>query len=176
VAPATIAFCSSPASAWAKRDPLAKEAFASQLAVMKTFNVGYISDSMLVDVDGKTKLTLSPRLRPVPVENLPFRVEVNPVSARAPGYSIRPRGRGGPAGCSRELPSRLTAPEPAPQSTPGMRGLRCAQGRAASRRAAAPSTAASPIIGPMTWTATGSPSPAQPAGTLMAGWPVMLKG
>jgi hypothetical protein len=25
---------------------------------MKTFNVGYITDSMLVDVDGKTKLSL----------------------------------------------------------------------------------------------------------------------
>jgi TRAP-type mannitol/chloroaromatic compound transport system substrate-binding protein len=43
---------------WAKRDALAKEAFASQLAFMKTFNVGYITDSMLVDIDGKTKLTL----------------------------------------------------------------------------------------------------------------------
>jgi TRAP-type mannitol/chloroaromatic compound transport system substrate-binding protein len=43
---------------WAKKDPLAKEAFASQLAFMKTFNVGYISDAMLVDIDGKTKLTL----------------------------------------------------------------------------------------------------------------------
>jgi len=43
---------------WAKKDPLAREAFASQLAFMKTFNVGYISDSMLVDIDGKTKLTL----------------------------------------------------------------------------------------------------------------------
>jgi TRAP-type mannitol/chloroaromatic compound transport system substrate-binding protein len=43
---------------WAKKDPLAQEAFASQLAFMKTFNVGYITDSMLVDTDGKTKLTL----------------------------------------------------------------------------------------------------------------------
>jgi TRAP-type mannitol/chloroaromatic compound transport system substrate-binding protein len=43
---------------WAKRDPVAKEAFASQLAFMKTFNVGYITDSMLVDIDGKTQLTL----------------------------------------------------------------------------------------------------------------------
>jgi TRAP-type mannitol/chloroaromatic compound transport system substrate-binding protein len=43
---------------WAKQDPLAREAFASQLAYMKTFNVGYITDSMLVDIDGKTKLTL----------------------------------------------------------------------------------------------------------------------
>ena len=33
-------------------------AFASQLAYMKTFNVGYLSDSMLVDIDGKTRLTL----------------------------------------------------------------------------------------------------------------------
>jgi TRAP-type mannitol/chloroaromatic compound transport system substrate-binding protein len=43
---------------WAKRDALAKEAFASQLAFMKTFNVGYITDAMLVDIDGKTKLSL----------------------------------------------------------------------------------------------------------------------
>ncbi len=43
---------------WAKRDALAREAFASQLAFMKTFNVGYVSDSALVDIDGKTKLTL----------------------------------------------------------------------------------------------------------------------
>jgi TRAP-type C4-dicarboxylate transport system substrate-binding protein len=43
---------------WAKRDPLAKEAFASQLAFMRTISVGYIPDSMLVDTDGKTKLTL----------------------------------------------------------------------------------------------------------------------
>jgi TRAP-type mannitol/chloroaromatic compound transport system substrate-binding protein len=43
---------------WARRDALAREAFASQLAFMKTFNVGYITDSMLVDLDGKTKLTL----------------------------------------------------------------------------------------------------------------------
>ncbi len=43
---------------WAKRDALAQEAFASQLAFMKTFNVGYVTDSMLVDIDGKTKLTL----------------------------------------------------------------------------------------------------------------------
>ena len=43
---------------WARRDPLAREASASQLAFMKTFNVGYIMDSMLVDIDGKTKLTL----------------------------------------------------------------------------------------------------------------------
>jgi TRAP-type mannitol/chloroaromatic compound transport system substrate-binding protein len=43
---------------WAKRDALAREAFASQLAFMKTFNVGYINDSALVDIDGKTKLTL----------------------------------------------------------------------------------------------------------------------
>ena len=43
---------------WAKKDPLAREAFGSQLAFMKTFSVGYITDSMLVDIDGKTRLTL----------------------------------------------------------------------------------------------------------------------
>jgi TRAP-type mannitol/chloroaromatic compound transport system substrate-binding protein len=43
---------------WAKRDPLAKEAFTSQLAFMRSINVGYVPDSMLVDTDGKTKLTL----------------------------------------------------------------------------------------------------------------------
>jgi TRAP-type mannitol/chloroaromatic compound transport system substrate-binding protein len=43
---------------WAKRDPLAKEAFASQLAFMRSISVGYVPDSMLVDIDGKTKLTL----------------------------------------------------------------------------------------------------------------------
>jgi TRAP-type mannitol/chloroaromatic compound transport system substrate-binding protein len=42
----------------AKQDPLAKEAFASQLAFMRSINVGYVPDSMLVDIDGKTKLTL----------------------------------------------------------------------------------------------------------------------
>ncbi len=43
---------------WAKKDPLAREAFASQLAFMKTFNVGDITESILVDIDGTTKLTL----------------------------------------------------------------------------------------------------------------------
>jgi TRAP-type mannitol/chloroaromatic compound transport system substrate-binding protein len=43
---------------WAKVDLLAREAFASQLAFMKTISVGYVPDSMLVDIDGKTKLTL----------------------------------------------------------------------------------------------------------------------
>jgi TRAP-type mannitol/chloroaromatic compound transport system substrate-binding protein len=43
---------------WAKKDALAKEAFASQLAFMKSNNIGYITDSMLVDLDGKTKLRL----------------------------------------------------------------------------------------------------------------------
>jgi TRAP-type mannitol/chloroaromatic compound transport system substrate-binding protein len=43
---------------WARKDPLAKEAFASQLAFMRSINVGYVPDSMLVDIDGKTKLTL----------------------------------------------------------------------------------------------------------------------
>jgi hypothetical protein len=36
----------------------AKEAFASQLAFMKTINVGNIPDSMLVDLDGTTKLSV----------------------------------------------------------------------------------------------------------------------
>jgi len=43
---------------WAKKDPLAREAFASQLAFMRSINVGYVPDSMLVDTDGKTKLAL----------------------------------------------------------------------------------------------------------------------
>lgn len=43
---------------WAKKDPLATEAFASQLAFMKSINVGYVPDSMLVDIDGKTRLSL----------------------------------------------------------------------------------------------------------------------
>ena len=43
---------------WAKKDPLAKEAFASQLAFMRSISVGYVPDSMLVDIDDKTKLTL----------------------------------------------------------------------------------------------------------------------
>jgi TRAP-type mannitol/chloroaromatic compound transport system substrate-binding protein len=42
---------------WAKKDALAHEAFASQLAYMKSTSVGYVDDSMLVDTDG-TKLTL----------------------------------------------------------------------------------------------------------------------
>jgi TRAP-type mannitol/chloroaromatic compound transport system substrate-binding protein len=42
---------------WAKKDPLAHEAFASQLAFMKSQSVGYLTDAMLVDTDG-TKLTL----------------------------------------------------------------------------------------------------------------------
>jgi hypothetical protein len=43
---------------WAGKDPLAKEAFASQLAFMRTVNVGYVPDAVRVDTDGKTKLTL----------------------------------------------------------------------------------------------------------------------
>jgi TRAP-type mannitol/chloroaromatic compound transport system substrate-binding protein len=43
---------------WARKDPMAKEAFASQLAFMRSISVGYVPDSMLVDTDGKTKLTL----------------------------------------------------------------------------------------------------------------------
>ena len=42
---------------WAKKDPFATEAFASQLAYMKTISVGYVSDSDLVGLDGK-KLSL----------------------------------------------------------------------------------------------------------------------
>ena len=42
---------------WAKKDPLAEEAFRSQLAFMKTINVSYLTDSMLVGIDGK-KLSL----------------------------------------------------------------------------------------------------------------------
>jgi TRAP-type mannitol/chloroaromatic compound transport system substrate-binding protein len=43
---------------WAKKDPLAREAFASQLAFMRTISVGYVPDNLLVDIDGKTKLSL----------------------------------------------------------------------------------------------------------------------
>jgi TRAP-type mannitol/chloroaromatic compound transport system substrate-binding protein len=43
---------------WAKKDPIAKEAFTSQLAYMKSINVGYVPESMLVDIDGKTRLSL----------------------------------------------------------------------------------------------------------------------
>jgi hypothetical protein len=35
----------------AKKDPLAKEAFASRLAFMRTIDGGYIPESMLVDVE-----------------------------------------------------------------------------------------------------------------------------
>jgi TRAP-type mannitol/chloroaromatic compound transport system substrate-binding protein len=42
---------------WAKKDPLAREAFASQLAFMKSVNVGYASDAALVDATGQ-KLSL----------------------------------------------------------------------------------------------------------------------
>jgi len=42
---------------WAKKDALAQEAFASQLAYMKSTSLGYINDSMLIDADGK-KLSL----------------------------------------------------------------------------------------------------------------------
>jgi TRAP-type mannitol/chloroaromatic compound transport system substrate-binding protein len=43
---------------WAKKDSLAREAFASQLAFMRTISVGYVPDNLLVDIDGKTKLSL----------------------------------------------------------------------------------------------------------------------
>jgi TRAP-type mannitol/chloroaromatic compound transport system substrate-binding protein len=42
---------------WAKKDALAREAFGSQLAFMKSPNIGYLTDPMLVDVDG-TRLSL----------------------------------------------------------------------------------------------------------------------
>jgi TRAP-type mannitol/chloroaromatic compound transport system substrate-binding protein len=42
---------------WAKKDDLAREAFASQLAYMKSPSVGYVTDAMLVDTDG-SKLSL----------------------------------------------------------------------------------------------------------------------
>jgi TRAP-type mannitol/chloroaromatic compound transport system substrate-binding protein len=42
---------------WAKKDPLAHDAFASQLAYMKSTSVAYVDDSMLVDTDG-SKLSL----------------------------------------------------------------------------------------------------------------------
>jgi TRAP-type mannitol/chloroaromatic compound transport system substrate-binding protein len=42
---------------WAKMSPIAREAFASQLAYMKSPAVSYVNDSMLVDSDGK-KLSL----------------------------------------------------------------------------------------------------------------------
>ena len=42
---------------WAKRSPLAREAFASQLAYMKSPALEYINDAMLVDATGK-KLSL----------------------------------------------------------------------------------------------------------------------
>ena len=37
---------------WAKKDALAHEAFASQLAYMRSAGVGYVGDEMLVDVNG----------------------------------------------------------------------------------------------------------------------------
>jgi len=42
---------------WARKDPLASEAFAGQLAYMKNPSVGYITDEMLVDPKGN-RLTL----------------------------------------------------------------------------------------------------------------------
>lgn len=38
---------------WARKDPLAREAFASQLHFMRSQNVAYITDDMLVDKDGR---------------------------------------------------------------------------------------------------------------------------
>ncbi|HXN32658.1 MAG TPA: TRAP transporter substrate-binding protein DctP [Polyangiaceae bacterium] len=42
---------------WARKDPLASEAFAGQLAYMKNPSVGYLTDDMLVDEQG-SRLTL----------------------------------------------------------------------------------------------------------------------
>jgi TRAP-type mannitol/chloroaromatic compound transport system substrate-binding protein len=42
---------------WARKDPLAREAFASQLEFMKSVNVGYVTDEMLVD-GANNKLSL----------------------------------------------------------------------------------------------------------------------
>ena len=42
---------------WARKDPLASEAFAGQLAYMKNPSVGYLTDDMLVDEKG-SRLTL----------------------------------------------------------------------------------------------------------------------
>lgn len=44
---------------WANRSPFAREAFASQLAYMKSPALGYVNDDMLVDASGK-KLALEP--------------------------------------------------------------------------------------------------------------------
>ena len=38
---------------WAKKSPLAMKAFESQLALLKSKNLGYITDEGLVDLDGK---------------------------------------------------------------------------------------------------------------------------
>jgi TRAP-type C4-dicarboxylate transport system substrate-binding protein len=42
---------------WAKKDPLATQAFKSQLDFMRSENIGYVEDSMLVDEKGH-KLTI----------------------------------------------------------------------------------------------------------------------
>ena len=42
---------------WARKDPLAREAFATQLAYMKNPSVGYLTDDVLVDAKG-ARLTL----------------------------------------------------------------------------------------------------------------------
>jgi TRAP-type C4-dicarboxylate transport system substrate-binding protein len=38
---------------WAKKSPLAMKAFESQLAFLKSENLGYITEEGLVDLDGK---------------------------------------------------------------------------------------------------------------------------
>jgi len=42
---------------WAKKDPLATQAFKSQLDFMRSENMGYVNDAMLVDAKGQ-KLTI----------------------------------------------------------------------------------------------------------------------
>jgi TRAP-type C4-dicarboxylate transport system substrate-binding protein len=42
---------------WAKKDPLATQAFKSQLEFMRSDNVAYVNDAMLVDEKGQ-KLTI----------------------------------------------------------------------------------------------------------------------
>src|SRR4030095_6770765 len=57
-----------------------------------------------------------------------------------------------------------------------MAGRRSRQGDAASNAADAASTVASAWRRPTIWRPTGSPSSVHPAGTLAAGWAVMLNG
>lgn len=38
---------------WAKKDPLATQAFKSQLEFMRSDNIAYVNDAMLVDAKGQ---------------------------------------------------------------------------------------------------------------------------